>query len=57
MTATIASTHDRMTLLQELVHDDQGFKGLDLVGQDGQRSKSVPDGQGRVVVPRVDDHF
>lgn len=49
--------HHGVTLLEQLVHDDQSLEGLDLVRQDRLRAEAVPNGEGRVIVPRVDDAF
>lgn len=44
-----------MTLLEELVDENQGLECLDLVGKDGLGAQAVPHRQTRVVVPSVDD--
>lgn len=48
-------THDGVTLLKQLVHEDERLERLHLVRQDGLGAQSVPHRQRRVVVPSVDN--
>lgn len=48
-------THDRVSLLEQLVHEDERLERLHLVRQDGLGTQSIPHRQRRVVVPSVDD--
>jgi len=50
-------THYGVSLLNELVAEDQRLEGHDLVGQDRLDSNSVPNRDGSLVVPSVDDTF
>lgn len=49
--------HDRVSLLEDFVNHDEGFKRLDFVRQNRLHSEACPYGDGRVVVPRVHDAF
>lgn len=46
-----------MTLLKELMDDNESFECLYLIGQNRLGSEAIPDGQRRVIVPSVHDTF
>lgn len=48
-------TYDRVSLLEQLVHEDERLERLHFVRQDGLGTQSIPHRQRRVVVPSVDD--
>lgn len=48
-------THDRMALLYDLVHRDQGLERLNFIREYRLHSESVPERYRRVVVPCIDD--
>ena len=44
-----------MPFLQHFVDSDEGFEGLDLVGEDGLDLHTCPEGLGGLVVPCIDN--
>lgn len=49
------STHDWVAFLQELMDDDKTLERLHFVCQDRLSPQAVPHGQGRMIVPGVND--
>lgn len=50
-------THDGVTLLKELMDDNESFECLYLIGQNRLGSETIPDGQRGVIVPSIYDAF